>query len=205
MATPMPQMRPLALRRKLPTNNTMAASTRLESRVSTSTLQRASTSPTRLTRAAEALPGSRLMPIDAPASGLRVNSIGGWPREFSTFWRRATIKPIASRSLVILATVCGLSSTTSTISLREIDPCCRIKSSTTRRLYGALDCCVAPRLMFLFMSIKIFCENYHDTRPSRPGRVSDAPGKFVGAVGAEEKHFLQSLFVFISDDILKIE
>jgi len=59
--------------------------------------------------------------------------------------------------------------------------------------------------MFLFMSIKIFFENYHDTRPSLPGRMTSASVKAFNAAGADEKHFLQSLFVFISDGILKAQ
>src|SRR5580658_10129225 len=59
------------------------------------------------------------------------------------------MSPIASRSLVMLATVCGLSDTSSTISRRETRPCLRITSRTMRRLKGALDCWVVPRLTMM--------------------------------------------------------
>src|SRR5262252_7907001 len=46
----------------------------------------------------------------------------------------------------MFATVWGLRDTRSTISRREILPCRLMTSRTMRRLYGALDCCVVPRL-----------------------------------------------------------
>src|SRR5215475_6433381 len=46
----------------------------------------------------------------------------------------------------MFATVWGLRETRSTISRREILPCRLMTSRTMRRLYGALDCCVVPRL-----------------------------------------------------------
>jgi len=55
------------------------------------------------------------------------------------------------------------------------------------------------------MSIKIFFENYHDTRPSPSGAHDRCARSTFNAAGADEKHFLHSLFVFISDGILKAQ
>jgi hypothetical protein len=74
------------------------------------------------------------MPIELPPFGLSSKTIGGWPRDFSTLSRREITSPTDSRSDVMFATVCGLSATFSTMSLRDNEPCRRMTSRTMRRL-----------------------------------------------------------------------
>ena len=99
--------------------------------------------------------------MELPALGFSSNAIGGWPRDLTPVTRFATMSPMVSRSLVMFATVCGLSDTRSTISFLDTVPCRRITSRTMRRFYGALDCWVVPRLTNIRLytsSVFILCD-----------------------------------------------
>src|SRR5215831_11980692 len=83
----------------------------------------------------------------------------------------------------MFATVWGLRETRSTISRREILPCRLMTSRTMRRLYGALDCCVVPRLTIDCGGdyIHIQCVNWRESSAAgawktlRARRTADGP------------------------------
>jgi hypothetical protein len=77
---------------------------------------------------------------------LSSKAIGGWPRDFGPLSLFATHETDRLKIIRDIGDRLGLRETSSTISRLEIVPCLRITSRTMRRLKGALDCWVVPRL-----------------------------------------------------------
>ena len=80
------------------------------------------TSPTRLTSAARSAAGLDADTDRAAAVGVQLEDDRRLATRLSTFSLRETISPMDSRSEVMLATVCGLRETCSTMSFLEMEP-----------------------------------------------------------------------------------